>query len=103
MERYIDVKSEGKLLSGRDVGERMRREFELSKYDSLGDNVVIDLTGVFSVTASFMLGFLGPSMSKDFHNRYSFKCDENTLDVLAECLDRAEKMKTFTQNPLRSI
>lgn len=93
----VDLKdlATGKVYTGRDRGEALRKQIELSLREEEVDEIeVIVPEGTYSISSSFFLGLLGPSVvragSKDaFYQRYKFKSPAFLRSVIDEYVMRA--------------
>ncbi|EHK2307033.1 TPA: hypothetical protein ACSQIM_000524 [Clostridium perfringens] len=87
-------KSESKVLSGRDVGIKWRKNFELNKIDNLDDEIeIIVPDDLYSINISFFLGLFGDSVralgAEGFKNKYKFKCDDFLKKNIDKYIDKA--------------
>jgi hypothetical protein len=92
----VDLKAlAGRVYTGRDRGEAFRQQIRLAEREAEVDEVeVIVPEGTYSISSSFFLGLLGPSVvkagSKDaFYTQYKFKTPEFLRDVIDEYVSRA--------------
>jgi hypothetical protein len=95
-ERMIDFKTiEGLVYTGRDRGERLRKEFKLDELDAEGGTVRVSIPeDAYTISSSFFLGMFGPSVvssgSKDrFYARYHFQSPAFLQEVLDGYIARA--------------
>lgn len=79
----IDLaKYNGPVYTGRDRGERLRKELGLDRFDTEGSDVdVLIPENTYTVTSSFFLGLFGPSVIKAgskgaFFERFHFRAPE---------------------------
>lgn len=78
----------GPVYSGRDRGEAVRQKFRLDEADAAGDTVrVVVPKTVFTVSSSFFLGMLGPSVRRcgsldEFERKFKFDAPAFLLPIL---------------------
>ena len=92
----IDLaKFNGPVYTGRQRGELLRRSLQLDELDTAGSPIdVIVPEGTYTVSSSFFLGLLGPSVvkagSKDaFYSRYHIKAPDFLYEVMDGYVARA--------------
>lgn len=96
----LDGIKNGKLLksiSGRDLGEKQRKKFNLDLEDG-AEGLVEVLVGekILFVSSSFFLGMFGDSVRKfgskdEFYKKYKFVCKDIALDSIDEAATEALK------------
>lgn len=92
----VDLKDlAGQVYTGRDRGEAFRRQIKLSEREDEVDEVqVIVPDETYTISSSFFLGLLGPSVvragSKDaFYKRFKFRSPDFLKSVIDEYVGRA--------------
>ena len=86
-----------KVLSGREFGKKLRKEYDLNNEDSK-DGIVEVLIGsdVFSMTSSCFLGMFGKSVrklgEKQFRKKYIFTCEKAIKDNIDIGINDALKL-----------
>ncbi|HAT4310217.1 hypothetical protein ACV30B_02395 [Clostridium perfringens] len=87
-------KNNSKVLSGRDIGSKWRKNFRLDNLDLTDDIVrIIVPDELYSINISFFLGLFGQSvrnLGKDkFKEKYNFECDEFLEKNIDRYIDKA--------------
>jgi hypothetical protein len=92
----VDLKDlAGQVYTGRDRGEAFRRQIHLAERENEVDKVeVIVPEGKYTISSSFFLGLLGPSVVRAgskaaFYDRFKFKSPEFLNSVIDEYVARA--------------
>ena len=92
----IDFKSiQGPVYTGRDRGERLRRELKLDEVDVSGAIVDVKIPDTtYTISSSFFLGLFGPSVVKAgsreaFYQRYHFTSPPFLREAMDQYVSRA--------------
>ncbi len=91
-----------KVFSGREFGEKVRRDLNLERLDNTNEKIEIIIPeDTFSLNASFFLGAFGPSVrnlgANKFKEKYIFKCE----DIIKESIDDGIERALKSSNVLR--
>lgn len=87
-------KKDSKVLSGREIGVKWRKNFLLDNIDNSDKEVeIIVPDDLYSINISFFLGLFGDSIralgAECFKKKYKFKCDAFLRKNIDKYIDKA--------------